>query len=146
MCKWCISPASHLSVAVALQQQEVREVERRVDGVLGGVVVAALRLLLLHAEPQHLLVGLGLRILPELGGALPGPAGLLPRGGQVHLAETPPDAEAVGVLAAAVHQQRGHPGAALLQLTGLSVDAWTDPEDGYCEILRYERHTVACSR
>lgn len=111
-------------MAVALQQEEVREVEGRVDGVLGGVVVAALRLLLLHAEAQHLLVGLGLRVLSER--ALRRPAGLLPHRRQVHLAQAPPDPESVRILAAAVHEQRGHPGAALLQLTGLSVDAWMD--------------------
>lgn len=115
---------THLSVVVALQQEEVREVEGRVNGVLRGVVVTTFCLLLLHAEPQDLLVCLGLGILPER--ALLGPAGLLPHGRQIHLAQAPPDSEPVHVFPAAVHEQRGHSGAALLQLSSLSVDAWIE--------------------
>lgn len=111
-------------MVVALQQEEVREVEGRVNGVLGGVVITTFRLLLLHAEPQDLLVGLGLWILPE--SALLGPAGLLPHRRQIHLTQASPDPEPVHVLHAAVHEKRGHSGAALLQLTGLSVDAWIE--------------------
>lgn len=37
-------------MAVALQQKEVWEVKGWMNGVLGGVVIAALSLLLLHAN------------------------------------------------------------------------------------------------
>ena len=93
-------------MTVALQQEEVREVEGWVDGVLRGVVIAALRLLLLHTETQHLLVGFGLGILSER--ALLGPAGLLPHRRQIHLTQAPPEPESIHVLAAAVHEQGGH--------------------------------------
>ena len=109
-------------MAVALQQEEVREVKWRVNGVLGGVVVAALRLLLLHAEPQDLLVSLGLGILSQR--TLSGPVGLLPHRREIHLTQTSPEPESVHILPAAVHKQRGHSGATLLQLTSLSVDTW----------------------
>lgn len=121
---WPLPLPAHLPVVVALQKQEVGEVKGRVDGVLGGVVVAALRLLLLRAQLQRLFVGLGFGTLPQ--GALLGPTGLLPHAHQIHLAQTPPDAQSLHLVAAAIHKQRGHPGAALLQLSGLSVDAWTD--------------------
>lgn len=125
---WPLPRPPHLSVVVALQKQEVGEVKWRVDGVLGGVVIAALRLLLLRAELQRLFVGLGFGVLPP--GALLGPSGLLRHAGQVHLAQTPPEAQRLPVIAAAIHKQRGHPGAALLQLSGLRVDAWTDRRTG----------------
>lgn len=125
---WLLQLPPHLPVVVALQKQEVGEVKWRVDGVLGGVVIAALRLLLLRAKLQRLFVGLGFRVLPQ--GALLGPSGLLRHVGQVHVAQTPPEAQRLHVLAAAIHKERGHPGAALLQLSCLRVDAWTEQRTG----------------
>lgn len=121
---------SYLSVAVSLQQQEVGEVKGRVDGVLGGVVVTALCLLLLHAQTQGLLVGLGLRVLPDELGLLLGPHGLLLHCRQVHLTETPPHPQALHILTTAVHEQRGDPRTALLELTSLGVDTWGREEHG----------------
>lgn len=69
-------------MVVALQQEKVWEVKGWVNGVLGGVVVTALSLLLLHANSQHLLVSLCLWILSEH--TLLSPTGLLHRR-QIHL-------------------------------------------------------------
>ncbi len=90
-------------MAVTLQQEEVWEVKGWMNGVLGGVVVAALRLLLLHAEPQDLLVGLGLGVLSKR--TLPNTAGLLPHRRQIHVTQTSPDPESIHVLPAAIHKQ-----------------------------------------
>lgn len=111
-------------MAVALQQEEIREVKGWVDGVLGCVIIAALRLFLFHAKTQHFLVGFSLGILSER--TLLGLASLLAHRGQIHLAEAPPDAESICVFPTAVHKQGGHSGAGLLQLTSLGIDPWVD--------------------
>jgi len=154
----------YLCRAAALQQQQVRTVRRRVNGVLCGVIVAALRLLplrllsfplgprprrtealcfgpvvplggdrravnaILFQARFRALGALRRRLIQTLASILatcvPTFAvlfGLRVRIQEVHLIFTPP--QFVASSRGPRHEGGGHPGAALLQLSGLGVDA-----------------------
>ncbi len=114
---------SYLSVTEALQKQEVWEVQRRVNGILCGAVIAALRLLPFISRTLCCFVALGLWIL--LLRSLR--TGALSFSCQIRVTETLKQIVSAvhGIITHAYVQRHGFPsGARLLQLTCLCVYTW----------------------
>lgn len=95
---------AYLSVAVTLKEKKVGKIEGRVDGILCGVVITALRLFLLSDEAASLQVSFGLWVLLQSASFI-SPAGLLTHGREVHLTQAPPDTNAVHIPTAFIHKE-----------------------------------------
>lgn len=95
---------AYLFMAVTLKEKKVGKIEGRVDGVLCGVVITALRLFLLCDEAASLQVSFGLWILLQCASCI-SPAGLLTHGREVHVTQAPPDTDAVHIPTASIHKE-----------------------------------------